>query len=101
MRLKVLIETKESEIDTLLKKIEDYNKDLEHTKALIELAKFLKNKKIERVLSHVDDIHQELGNNRKDIQTLRMFQSDLRTTLRKEFEKKYGREASNKLEDII
>ena len=88
MKLKSLIEVKkidEEEINNLLKKIEDYNKKLEHTKA----EKILK--KVDSIADQVDKLPTEV----------RMYQSELRIALRKEFEKKYGRETYNRLEDII
>lgn len=100
MRIKSLIEAKGPDIDSLLKKVQGYNNDGEQTKALIELAKFLKNKKMESVLNQVDMIGKELDNS-KQVQTLRMFAAEIRIDLRKEFEKKFGREAYNKLEDVI
>ena len=62
--LKQLREIEETQISkkvaTLVKKIEGLTDKKQHNEALAELAKFFGNKKMEKVMKAIQDIHDEL-----------------------------------------
>ena len=56
-----LKEGNDVDVSDLVKKIEKHTDRNAHTESVIELAKFLKQKKFENILNSIMDIHMEMG----------------------------------------
>lgn len=78
------------DISNLVKKIEKYTDRNAHTDAAIELAGFLKNKSMEKILNSIKDIHMEMGSMPVELSKLR---TQILNDLLKLVKSKYGNES--------
>jgi len=66
-----LKEVKDVDVSDLVKKIEKHTDRNAHTEAVIELAKFLKEKSMENILNSIMDIHMEMKSMPVELSKLR------------------------------
>jgi hypothetical protein len=82
-----LKEAKDVDVSDLVKKIEKHTDRNAHTEAVIELAKFLKEKSMENILNSIMDIHMEMKSMPAELSKLR---SNILDELMKLIKNKYG-----------
>jgi hypothetical protein len=82
-----LKEAKDVDVSDLVKKIEKHTDRNAHTEAVIELAKFLKEKSMENILNSIMDIHMEMKSMPQELSKLR---SNILDELMKLIKNKYG-----------
>lgn len=68
---KELKEVKDVDVSDLVKKIQKHTDRNAHTESVLELAKFLKEKKMENILNSIMDIHMEMGSMPVELSKLR------------------------------
>jgi hypothetical protein len=66
-----LKEASNIDVTGLVKKIEKHTDRNAHTESVIELAKFLKEKSMEKILNSIMDIHMEMGSMPSELSKLR------------------------------
>jgi uncharacterized membrane protein YgaE (UPF0421/DUF939 family) len=66
-----LKEAKNVDVSDLVKRIEKHTDRNAHTESVLELAKFLKEKKMENILNSIMDIHKEMGSMPSELSKLR------------------------------
>jgi hypothetical protein len=82
-----LKEVKDVDVSDLVKKIEKHTDRNAHTEAVIELAKFLKEKSMENILNSIIDIHMEMKSMPQELSKLR---TQILDELMKLVKNKYG-----------
>jgi hypothetical protein len=82
-----LKEAKDVDVSDLVKKIEKHTDRNAHTEAVIELAKFLKEKSMENILNSIMDIHMEMKSMPVELSKLR---TQILDELMKLVKNKYG-----------
>jgi hypothetical protein len=82
-----LKEAKDVDVSDLVKKIEKHTDRNAHTEAVIELAKFLKEKSMENILNSIMDIHMEMKSMPAELSKLR---TQILDELMKLVKNKYG-----------
>jgi len=82
------------DFDVVFKKIEKQTDENDHTGSIMTLAKFLKDKKSEKILSMIIGIHKIVGHMPSPLIDYR---SSIRKDLMKLAEKKLGKEKASKL----
>jgi hypothetical protein len=82
-----LKEVKDVDVSDLVKKIEKHTDRNAHTEAVIELAKFLKEKSMEKILNSIMDIHMEMKSMPAELSKLR---TQILDELMKLVRNKYG-----------
>jgi hypothetical protein len=82
-----LKEVKDVDVSDLVKKIEKHTDRNAHTEAVIELAKFLKEKSMENILNSIMDIHMEMKSMPVELSKLR---TQILDELMKLVKNKYG-----------
>lgn len=82
-----LKEAKDVDVSDLVKKIEKHTDRNAHTEAVIELAKFLKEKSMENILNSIIDIHMEMKSMPAELSKLR---TQILDELMKLVKNKYG-----------
>ena len=82
-----LKEVKDVDVSDLVKKIEKHTDRNAHTEAVIELAKFLKEKSMEKILNSIMDIHMEMRSMPAELSKLR---TQILDELMKLVRNKYG-----------
>lgn len=98
MKLKSLIEAKATDITPLLKKVGELTDSNAHTEVQIEIAKFVKEKKLEKILKGILDIHLEMGSMPPELSKLR---SQIAAELMKIVERKHGRDVATQINNAI
>jgi hypothetical protein len=68
---KQLKEASNIDVSSLVKTIEKHTDRNAHTEAVLELAKFLKQKKFENILNSIMDIHMEMKSMPQELMKLR------------------------------
>jgi hypothetical protein len=84
---KQLKEASNVDVSSLVKTIEKHTDRNAHTEAVIELAKFLKQKKFENILNSIMDIHMEMKSMPQELMKLRQ---QILDELMKLVKNKYG-----------
>jgi len=82
-----LKEAKDVDVSDLVKKIQKHTDRNAHTEAVIELAKFLKEKSMEKILNSIMDIHMEMRSMPAELSKLR---TQILDELMKLVKNKYG-----------
>jgi hypothetical protein len=66
-----LKEASNVDVSSLVKTIEKHTDRNAHTESVLELAKFLKEKSMEKILNSIMDIHMEMGSMPQELMKLR------------------------------
>jgi DNA-binding transcriptional regulator GbsR (MarR family) len=92
-----LNEAPDMDISSLVKKIEKHTDRNAHTDAVIELEKFLKQKKFENILNSIMDIHLEMGSMPAELSKLR---GQILDELMKMVRNKYGNDIYKQINSV-
>lgn len=98
MKLKSLIEAKGPDVEPVVKKIAAHTDRNAHTEALIEIAKFINNKKLEKILNGILELHLEMGHMPPELQALR---SNIGKELMQLVDRKYGKDVLKQIHDAL
>jgi DNA-binding ferritin-like protein len=92
--IKILTENQDKDFDNIFNKIAEQTDQNDHTGSVITLAKFLKDKKSEKILTNIHNIHKIVGNMPSE---LSKYRETIRKDLMKLAERKVGKEKADKL----
>jgi hypothetical protein len=98
MKLKSLLEVASSDLSKLLKDVQKCTDRNAHTEAQIEIAKFLKEKKLEKILNGILELHLEIGSMPPELAKLR---SNIAAELMKIVERKHGKDVATQINDAL
>ena len=90
--------SKEKDVDQVVKAIAKKTNQNDHTGAAIDLAIFLKDKRTEKVLGHVSEIHRIIGSMPKQLQDFRDY---MQNYMLDEIKKKYDESTYNKFKSAF
>lgn len=93
-----LKEGNDVDVSDLVKKIEKHTDRNAHTESVIELAKFLKQKKFENILNSIMDIHMEMGSMPAELSKLR---GNILDELMKMVRNKYGNDIYKQINSAL
>lgn len=99
MRLKNLIEAKPAaDMTKTLDAIGDATDRNDHTEARLIIARLVKEKKLEKILNGIKELHNEMGHMPAELIKLR---NGITDELMKVVERKLGRDAANQINDKL
>lgn len=98
MKLKSLIEAKGPDVSGLVQDIGKATDRNDHTEARLLIAKFLKDKKLEKILNGIKEIHLEMGSMPPELSKLRNAITD---AMMKTIETKHGKEVAKQIHDAL
>lgn len=93
-----IAEAKTVDVSDLVKKIEGHTDRNAHTESVLELAKFLKEEKLENILNSIMDIHMEMGSMPMELMKLR---SKILDELLKLVRSKYGNDIYKQINSVF
>lgn len=98
MKLKSLIEVKGPDVSKLVQDISKATDRNDHTEARLLIAKFLKDKKLEKILNGIKEIHLEMGGMPPELSKLR---NSITDAMMKTISAKFGQEVATQIHDAL